>query len=195
MPQRILITGASVAGNTAAWWLLHHGFNVDVVEKAPTFRDGGQNVDVRGTAREVLRKMGLEEAAFASSTSELGTEWVDENNKTIARFETGNSDNDSGPTAELEIRRGDIARLIYDAVKERASFRFGDSVVAVRQEGDGAHVTFESGQTELYDLVVVAEGVGSRTREILFPGENKPRWMDLTIAYFSIPKQDRKSVV
>ncbi len=189
MSRRILVTGASVAGNTAAWWLSRFGFDVEVVEKSPSFRDGGQNVDVRGTAREVLRRMGLEDDAFARNTPELGTEWVDERNETIARFEAGSSGHDNAPTAELEIRRGDIARLIYDATRERATFRFGDSVDAVVQDKTGAEVTFASGRRERYDLVVVAEGVGSHTRELLFPGENSMRWMDLTIAYFSIPRQ------
>jgi 2-polyprenyl-6-methoxyphenol hydroxylase-like FAD-dependent oxidoreductase len=189
MSRRILVTGASVAGCTTAWWLTRFGFEVDVVEKAPSFREGGQNVDVRGNAREVLRRMGLEKTAFERSTPELGTEWVDEDNNTIARFEAGATGSDNAPTAELEIRRGDIARLIYDAARERASFRFGDSVAAVSQNNVGAEVIFESGESSRYDLVLVAEGVGSRTRELLFPGENRPRWMELTIAYFSIPRQ------
>ncbi len=189
MSRRILVTGASVAGCTAAWWLTRFGFEVDVVEKAPAFREGGQNVDVRGSAREVLRRMDLEKAAFERSTPELGTEWVDEDNNTIARFKAGATGSDNAPTAELEIRRGDIAQLIYDAARERASFRFGESIAAVFQDDTGAEVIFVSGQRARYDLVVVAEGVGSHTRELLFPGENQPRWMDLTIAYFSSPRQ------
>lgn len=188
MPRRVLITGASVAGTTTAWWLTKYGFEVDVVERAPTFRDGGQNVDVRGNAREVLRRMGLEDLALARSTRERGTDWVDESDGVVARFEAKDSDTDSGPTAEMEIRRGDIARIIYDAVRQRAKFRFGDSVAAIAQHDAGVDVTFDSGAQARYDVVVVAEGVGSHTRELVFPGENKPRWMDITIAYFSIPR-------
>jgi len=187
MSRRILITGASIAGTTAAWWLIQHGFEVDVVERAPSFRDGGQNVDVRGNAREVLRRMGLEELAFDHSTHERGTDWVAEDNSVVARFEAADSDTDHGPTAELEIRRGDIARIIFEAVREKATFRFGDRIADVVQTGNSVNVTFASGGQDFYDVVVVAEGVGSHTRELLFPGENEPRWMDLTIAYFSIP--------
>ncbi|MFA4575896.1 NAD(P)-binding protein, partial [Xanthomonas perforans] len=68
MPRRILITGASIAGNTAAWTLAHRGFDVTVVERATRFRDGGQNIDVRGVGREVLQRMGLEQAALAQGT-------------------------------------------------------------------------------------------------------------------------------
>lgn len=57
MPKRILITGASVAGNTIAAVLADYDFEVVVVERAEAFRDGGQNVDVRGVGREVLRRL------------------------------------------------------------------------------------------------------------------------------------------
>jgi len=193
MSRRILITGASVAGNTAAWWLVRHGFEVEVVERAPAFRDGGQNVDVRGNAREVLRRMGLEDLALARSTQERGTDWVTEDDGVVARFAADDSETDSGPTAELEIRRGDIARIIYDAVGKQARFRFGDSIAGIEQDASGAKVTFESGRQARYDVVVVAEGVGSHTRELLFPGENQPRWMDMTLAYFSIPRKPEDS--
>ena len=189
MPASILVTGASIAGNTTAWWLAKQGFDVEVVERAPAFRDGGQNVDVRGNAREVLRRMGLEELAFQRSTRERGTDWVDEDDSVVARFEAGDSETDSGPTAELEIRRGDIARIIHDAVRERAACRFGDRIEGVEQDAAGVAVRFESGRQARYDMVVVAEGVGSHTRELVFPGENEPRWMDLTIAYFSMPSR------
>jgi 2-polyprenyl-6-methoxyphenol hydroxylase-like FAD-dependent oxidoreductase len=186
MSRRVLVTGASVAGNTAAWWLAHRGFSVEVVEKAPAFRDGGQNVDVRGSARDVLRAMGLEEAAIARSTRERGIDFVDEHDRMVARFPSGEGGN-RGLSAELEILRGDIARLIHAPASGVAAYRFGDTVAAIEQTASAAHVTFASGRRASYDLVIVAEGVGSSTRETLFPGENKPRWMDLTLGYFSMP--------
>lgn len=188
MPNRILITGGSIAGNTAAWWLGRYGFDVTVVERAPAFRDGGQNIDVRGIGREVLRLMGLEQAALENGTGEEGTVWVDENGDEVARFMTDDMGND-GPTAEMEILRGDLARLIYEPARERATFRFGDYLERVEDGPNSATATFASGLVEQYDAVIIAEGVGSSTRELVFSGENVPRWMDLAIAYFTIPRQ------
>lgn len=186
--RKILVAGASVAGNTVAWWLARHGFDVTVVEKAGSFRDGGQNVDVRGVARQVLRRMGLEQAALALNTGERGTDWVDEQDRVLARFAVADIGAE-GPTAELEIMRGDIARLIYEPAREHTTYRFGDYITAVAQDEAGASVTFASGQQGRYDLVIVAEGVGSATRELLFPGENRLRYMNLTLAFFNIPQQ------
>jgi len=185
--RRILVTGASVAGNAAAWWLGRHGFDVTVVEKAPEFRTGGQNIDVRGRGREVLRRMGLESAALARGTGEEGTAWVDERGRTAAAFRVDDTGAD-GPTAEMEILRGDLSSLLYEPARDHAAYRFGDSVDAVEEDGDGVRVRFAGGGTERYEAVIVAEGVGSATRGLVFPGENDPRWMDMTIAYFTIPR-------
>ncbi|AXB79017.1 FAD-dependent monooxygenase [Novosphingobium sp. P6W] len=189
MPKRILITGASVAGNTVAAVLADHDFEVVVVERAEAFRDGGQNVDVRGVGRDVLRRLGLEGAALDNGTGEEGTVWVNEDGSEAARFAVDENGND-GPTAEMEILRGDLARILYDAAKDRATYRFGDLIEAVEETRVGASVTFSSGTTETFDAVIVAEGVGSSTRELVFSGENNPRWMDMTIAYFTIPRTD-----
>lgn len=187
MSRSILITGGSIAGCAAAWWLTHQGFGVTVVEKAKAFRDGGQNVDIRGAGREVIRRMGLEEQVLDHGTGEEGTAWINENGEVVASFMTDELGTD-GPTAEMEILRGDLARLLYDAVGQKAEFRFGDSIASIDRSGDRALVAFASGKTETYDAVIVAEGVGSATRELTFPGENDPRWMDMTLAYFTIPR-------
>jgi len=187
MTRRILISGASIAGNAAAWWLGELGLDVTVVEQAPAFRDGGQNIDIRGVGREVLRRMGLEDAALAAGTGETGTAWIEADGREAARFDTDELGTD-GPTAEMEILRDDLARLLYDAAKDRATWRFGDRIADIDDSGDAATVSFDSGATERYDAVIVAEGVGSATRERVFPGENDPRWMDMLIAYFTIPR-------
>ncbi|NJC48460.1 UNVERIFIED_ORG: 2-polyprenyl-6-methoxyphenol hydroxylase-like FAD-dependent oxidoreductase [Xanthomonas campestris] len=187
MARRILITGASVAGNTVAWALARQGLDVSVVEQAAQFRDGGQNIDVRGVGREVLQRMGLEQAALDHGTGEEGTAWVDDHGHAVATFTTDDTDGD-GPTAELEILRGDLARLLYDAARQTAEYRFGDRIASIDDDGEAATVRFQSGRSDHFDAVIVAEGVGSATRELVFPGENDPRWMDLTIAYFTIAR-------
>jgi 2-polyprenyl-6-methoxyphenol hydroxylase-like FAD-dependent oxidoreductase len=149
MSRRILITGASVAGNTAAWWLGRAGFDVEVVERTPAFRDGGQNIDVRGVGRE-----GLEQAALDRGTGEEGTAWVNGDGSVAAQFITADLGAD-GPTAEMEILRGDLARLLYEPAAARATYRFGDSVAAIDEDDEAAIVTFASGRTARYDAVIV----------------------------------------
>jgi 2-polyprenyl-6-methoxyphenol hydroxylase-like FAD-dependent oxidoreductase len=48
MPKTTLITGASIAGLSSAFWLARAGWRVEVVERFDAFRTGGQNVEVGG---------------------------------------------------------------------------------------------------------------------------------------------------
>ncbi|KQS67660.1 FAD-dependent monooxygenase [Modestobacter sp. Leaf380] len=188
MPPTVLVSGASVAGPTLAFWLARAGYAVTVVERTDGLREEGQNVDVRGAAREVLRRMGLEDAALAATTGEQGTAFVDDRGRDIAAFPAG-TDDTSGPTAELEILRGRLGQLLFDATEHDVEYRFGDQVRGLDQDANGVDVTFASGAQERFDLVVLAEGVNSRTRALAFP-EARKQHLGMVIAYLTIPRQD-----
>ncbi|MDT5258451.1 MAG: hypothetical protein QOD10_3531, partial [Mycobacterium sp.] len=58
--MEILISGASIAGPVLAYWLNRHGFDVTVVERAPTLRKtGGHAVDLFRPAMEISENMGV----------------------------------------------------------------------------------------------------------------------------------------
>lgn len=185
--RRVLVTGASIAGPTAAFWLDRAGNDVTVVERAPQQRLGGQNIDVRGTGRDVLRRMGLDETLLANGTTEQGTRFVDDDGGIIAEFAAGDGTND-GPTAELEILRGEFARILVESAGPNTVYRYGDRVTAVEQDSDGVDVTFAVAPAERFDLVVFADGIRSSSRELAFPGEAATKDVGLYTAYGVLPK-------
>ncbi|WP_438301489.1 FAD-dependent monooxygenase [Pseudomonas sp. NMS19W] len=187
-PQRVLVSGASIAGPSLAYWLSRQGMDVTVVERAPAFRDGGQTIDVRGAGREVVQRMGLEELIRANTTEEKGIAFVDRNNRTKAFLGVKAFDGD-GPIAELEILRGELARLLIQHSENRVKYRFGDSIAAVEDDGAQVLVRFEQGGEQIYDLVIVAEGIGSTTRNQVFGSEVHRRPLNLYTAYFTVPRQ------
>lgn len=168
---RVLITGASIAGPTLAYWLHRYGWRPTLLERAPALRTGGQNVDVRGAGREVTRRMGLEDDIRAAGTGERGLRFVGSDGSTIARFPAGTSDS-AGATAELEILRGDLARLLVGSSSEDVEHRFGDRVTGLHDttddSRDGVRVSFANAPDERFDLVVAADGIGSSTRDLVF---------------------------
>ena len=185
---RVLVTGASVAGPAVAYWLARTGCQVTVLDQAPALRDGGQNIDVRASARQVLRLMDLEDAVRARTTHEAGTRFVDEAGATVSEFPVRPGAGADGPTAELEILRGALARILVDACPGTVEWRFGDRIDALTQDDDGADVTFAGGGQERFDLVVVAEGVGSRTRRLVFGDEPRERALGMYILYGTIER-------
>ncbi|WP_144711643.1 FAD-dependent monooxygenase [Curtobacterium pusillum] len=184
---RALVSGGSIAGLSAAYWLARTGWDVTVLERSPAFRTGGQNVDVRGAAREVLDRMGLTDDVRAANTTETGTVIVDEHGATVVRLP--DDDSGEGATAELEVLRGDLAEVIRNALPDSVRFRFGDAIVAVDEDGsDGRPVTVRtrSGATVQAELLVVAEGVRSDTRDLLFTVER--RRLGITMEFGTIPR-------
>ncbi|UBQ01409.1 FAD-dependent monooxygenase [Curtobacterium sp. TXMA1] len=184
-----VISGASIAGLSAAWWLRHTGWQVTVVERAPAFRDGGQNVDVRGVAKQVLERMGLTEAIRAANTTETGTVLVDTDGRVTATLPEG----PDGATAELEVLRGDLARTVLDALPDGVTLVFGERITDVDDTvPDRVTVTTDRGRVLRADLLVVAEGVRSTTRALVFdhPGDVDERDLGVTMAFGTIPRTD-----
>lgn len=193
MDRRAVVSGGSVAGLTAAYWLARTGWTVTVVERASSFRDGGQNVDVRGEARAVADRMGLTAAIREATTTEEGTRFVDEEGATVAEFPA--REGEDGPTAELEVLRGDLARIVLEALPAGVEVRYGDTIAAVDDDpGAGpVQVRFASGAVAECDLLVVAEGVRSSTRALVLPADEERealRPLDVTIVYGTIPRGD-----
>lgn len=182
---RVLISGASIAGPSAAYWLARAGWAVTVVEQSGELRATGQNVDVRATGREVLTRMGLEQAVRDRSTGEIGTRFVDESGDSVAEFGVREGDGD-GPTAELEILRGDLATLLVDACADDVEWWCGHRIVALDQREEAVAVTLQSGREAMYDLVVIADGVRSTTRDLAFPTGVEVRPIGMTMAFGTI---------
>jgi 2-polyprenyl-6-methoxyphenol hydroxylase-like FAD-dependent oxidoreductase len=185
--RKILVTGASIAGPTLAFWLARHGMDVTVLERAAEFRDGGQTIDVRGAGQLVARRMGIEDAIRARSTREDGIRFVDAADRTKAHFAASAYDG-NGPIVELEILRGELAKLLVEHSREKVAYRFGDSIAGLEQQADGVSVRFVHGPEEKFDLVIAAEGVGSPTRKLVFGDAVKRRSFDLYTAYFTIAR-------
>lgn len=184
--RKVLVTGASIAGPALAYWLSRYGMDVTVVERAPAFRDGGQTIDVRGAGLAVVQRMGLEALVRANTTDEEGIAFVDQENRTKA-FIGVNAFDGKGPIAELEILRGELAKLLIQRSQDRVSYRFGDRIETLDDEGEQVKVRFEQGGEQVYDLVIAAEGIGSTTRNLVFGTEVQRRPLDLYTAYFTVP--------
>ncbi|MEJ8278125.1 FAD-dependent monooxygenase [Pseudonocardia spirodelae] len=186
-PQRhALISGAGIAGTALTLRLAAYGWRSTVVERAPRRRDEGQNIDVRGAARDVLRRMDLEDAVRAAGTREAGFRVVGDGGRAVAEFPVIAGDGD-GPTAELEILRGELSRVLLEATGPEVEVRFGTTVTDVDDRGDRARVALDDGSTVAADLVVVAEGLRSRTRDRLLGGATV-RETGMYLAYLTIPR-------
>ncbi|MFE6411007.1 FAD-dependent monooxygenase [Streptomyces sp. NPDC057837] len=182
----VLISGASVAGPALAYWLNRHGYAVTVVEKAGSLRHGGYPVDVRGTAVEVVRRMGILPRLRDAHVDLRRLTFLDEDGEEVASVSPHTV---SGGAAgrDVEIRRGDLTAALHAAVRDDVEFLFGDSIDTLDRSGPGVDVTFRRGSRRTFDLVIGADGVHSHTRAMLFgPEERFHRYLGYCFAVFTM---------
>ncbi|MQY30403.1 FAD-dependent monooxygenase [Nocardia aurantia] len=185
----VLIAGGGIAGNALALQLLRAGVQVTVVERAEAPRPGGQAVDLRGPSKEAAERMGLLPGIRRHQLHELGLVYVDGSGREYARMSMESMDG-TGPVAEIEITRGDLNQVLLDEIAKAGDpdYRYGDWIEAIEQNPEGADVTFASGRTGRYDLVVAADGVHSATRRLAFgPEERFATYLEGYCAFFTIP--------
>ncbi|QOV36767.1 FAD-dependent monooxygenase [Streptomyces ferrugineus] len=183
----VLVSGASIAGPAVAFWLHRFGFAVTVVEKSAGPRGGGYPIDVRGTAVEVARRMGilprLREAHIESRRLTFlnadGSQAAVVHPQAVAGGVEGR---------DVEVPRGDLTDALYGAVRDEVEFVFDDSVEVLTEHEHGVDVTFRSGVRRGFDLVLGADGLHSHTRKLVFGPERQfHRHLGYRFAVFAMP--------
>lgn len=185
--MHVLISGAGIGGPALAYWLRRYGHDVTVVERAPGLRAGGQAVDLRGAARGVAERMGIMPEVRAATVPEEGFGYVNAAGKVVVRM-PAELFGGEGIVAEIEILRGDLARVLHEATRRQTEYLFGNSIASLTQHDGGVHVTFEQGPARTFDLVIGADGVHSRVRALAFGDESEfVRPLGAYASYFTVP--------
>jgi len=181
MKRRILIQGAGIAGPALAVALDPNQWDITVVERAPSLRTGGQAVDFRGPIhRAVLDRLNLWDAIWQRKTPGNELWLLRADGSAIAQIPPVMISGD------VEIVRGDLSALLV--ARSHAKYRFSDCVTAIDDSGNEARVTFASGETGEYDLVVGADGLHSTVRSLCFSNA-KVHHEGHRLAIFSMPDQ------
>ncbi|HBV03881.1 MULTISPECIES: FAD-dependent monooxygenase [Mammaliicoccus] len=167
---KILVSGASIAGLTSAYWLNKKGFEVTIVEKASKIRGGGYPIDVRGSAINIVKMMGIYDELKAQNLNNMKFKILDNDNSVISQF----TDATMKANEDIEIPRGDLTTALYKCVEENdINLIFNDSIKTMNHLDDGVEIELESGKQGSYDLVVGADGIHSNTRKLTFGEESQ----------------------
>ncbi|KAA0102428.1 FAD-dependent oxidoreductase [Mycolicibacterium sp. P1-18] len=186
MTRHAVISGSGIAGPALAHQLTARGWRTTVLERFPQARSEGQNVDVRGTAREVVRRMGIEADVRAANTGEVGMRFVDSDGSPAASFPMGGPGESDGPTAELEILRGELSRILIEHTRNDTDYRFGTRIADLTDHGDHVTAALDDGTNVDADVVVIAEGLRSTSRRFVTPTQVND--LGMYFAYVTVPR-------
>lgn len=190
-PLKVLICGGGCAGPALAFWLAHTGHQVTVVERFPVLRSGGAQIDLRGAGIEAVKRMGLLEAVQSKLVDEQGTAMVDSNGNVKATILANKSGQGAQTlTSEYEIMRGDLVRILYEVTKDNVHYMFGKTVDSFDQDEKQVIANFSDGSSRTYDLLVGADGQGSRIRRAIWSPDSPDPYYRLGthVAYCFIPR-------
>jgi 2-polyprenyl-6-methoxyphenol hydroxylase-like FAD-dependent oxidoreductase len=164
---RLVIVGAGIAGPTLAYWLRRCGHDVLLVEEAPALRTGGYVIDFWGIGYDVAEKMGLLPQIRDLGYRVREVRFVDHRGRRAGGFSADVFDRMTNGRF-TSLRRSDLSATIYGALDEGVETLFGDSVVALEEEHEFVRVRFRRATSQVADLVIGADGLHSRVREIAF---------------------------
>ena len=136
----------------------------------PELRVGGHAVDIRGTALDVIERMGLAAAVREARTNILTLSAVRPDGRRTYDVALRPLHEARGDR-EVEIMRDDLVRILFGAIADDSEVVFGDSVRAVLPQGARIGVEFERGASREVDVVVGADGQHSALRELVFGPE------------------------
>ena len=186
--KRILISGGGIAGLTCAIELKRRGLNPLLIEREPALRAEGYMMDFFGSGWDVASRMGLTEALRAVRYPIDELEFVDADGASYARYPVERVRR-ALDNKYVYLRRPDLERILTERAREVGiDIRYGTSLAALDDRGDGVDVRFEDGGEDDFALVVGADGVHSRVRELAFgPEAQFARFLGLYVAAFHVP--------
>jgi 2-polyprenyl-6-methoxyphenol hydroxylase-like FAD-dependent oxidoreductase len=185
-----LISGAGIAGPVVALWLSTSAWDVTVVESARRLRTSGYPVDLRGSAIDALREMGVYDAIAAQRYQHVPITVLSERGYRLGTMELDQPGLDSG-NGEVEILRGALSEILYQAGRDRARYVFGESIATLTQTETGVDVTFGHRPPETYDVVIGADGMHSNVRRLAFGHESQYiRHLGPYTAIWDLPNSD-----
>ena len=199
----VLIVGAGIAGTALASFLLlaqlqspsELRFSITVLERSPSIQGHGQNIDIRGPGKDLLKRLGIDDQVRAATTGEEGVKFVDSAGKMWASFGVDKSGKVETPTGEIEILRGRLSQILFkrcSALSEQVKklggdgveFIFAESIDQIQQQDGfmketkegieaGVRLRFAKSQRwRAFDFVVGADGLQSRTRTLAWATVN-----------------------
>jgi 2-polyprenyl-6-methoxyphenol hydroxylase-like FAD-dependent oxidoreductase len=187
--MKAVICGAGIAGLTLAVGLGQRGWEVTLVEPSLAARAEGYMIDLFGSGYEAARRMGLmprlEELQYPFDS----IRWVKSSGRTTARlpYRTLQTLFDG---RLMSLMRSDLERALLEKVSS-LEIRFGVGVTQIYTPVGGVEAHLTSGQVERADVLIGADGIRSRIRDLMFgDGGSWIRFLGFHTAAFVV--QDSK---
>lgn len=186
--KKVLISGASFAGLSTAYWMNKFGYKVTLVEISKILKKGGTPVNIMENTINIVKRMGLFEQIADNRLIMEKMEFKNADDITEREDFTQQNHENRGDV-EYEVERDVLLDLMYKAVQDDVEFIFGETITSLTEKEEHITVTFKNGPPASFDLVFGCDGIHSVVRKLWF-GEEK-EFSHFLQTYFSISIVDK----
>lgn len=166
MKKHILISGAGIAGLTAASFLAKQGHSVTVIDRSSSFSKAGFLISLKSFGVKIMDELGLTQNLQAESSPSETVHFVETNERVIQSIDYDKMH--TNIERSVLISRGGLHHVLYEAVKNDVNVLFETTISQLEEKSDMTKVTLSNGNSIGVDLVIVSEGLRSSTRERYF---------------------------
>lgn len=181
--MKILIVGGGVAGLGLAGYLGDRA-DITLIDHAHKWGSIGYSIFLWGNGRAMLRRLGVDQQVYGKGYVLPWDIFEDSHGHHLKKiylkvFKTSGS--------PIIVARSDLHKALVNKLHSKTKVRLGVTVSSIRQQKYGTAVTFSDGSKATYDLVVGADGVHSRVRDVVF-GKNFVKKYGWSAYVFWAPK-------
>lgn len=176
--QRVLIVGGGIGGLSLGIGLRQKGIEAEIVEIQQEYKIYGSGIIQQANALRALDELGVADEAM-----EKGSPYGQVKMCTATGFEFGKAG--PPPLGKFPSHNGISRRTLHEILFARAKelgveFRMGTSVVSIENNADSSVVQFTDATKGTYEVVVAADGIYSKVRELVF-GKFEPEYVKASV--------------
>lgn len=172
--RNALVVGGGIGGMSTAITLRRLGIDVDLIDLDPHWRVYGAGITITSPTLRAFKAIGILEDVVASAYTGDGIQVCDMQGRRLRVVPTPTVVDSNVPGCG-GIMRPLLHRLLSELTIDLGTrVRLGMTVDSIEPGPDRARVRLSDGSEADYDLLVGADGVFSRVRQLLFPAAPHP---------------------